>query len=238
LLTGPERYGVRLLGDGPDLLLEEQREALEEALLPYLSPDREGAFARFLCWAETTCLDTAGLGLVLAVPPVGRFVNRLDWRSEWPTPTVKTDAGWPDELWHPPGELDEGALDRIRSRTINPDRADVTSAWACVALEAWWSLAATFCRGATVVEILGDGQPVTDLAPASVDPVHGPASFGTLLPLTPQPQSETPCDATATLPYATVGLAPRVEASREVPCPFVALPTSHRCRLHDLTVIA
>jgi len=45
LLTGPERYGVRLLGDGPDLLLEEQREALEEALLPYLSPERDSAFA-------------------------------------------------------------------------------------------------------------------------------------------------------------------------------------------------
>lgn len=186
---------------------------------------------------DTTCSDTAVLGLVLAVPPVGRFVNRLNWWSEWPTPTVKTDAGCPDELWHPPAELDEGALDRIRSRTINSDRADVTSAWAGVALEAWWSLAATFCPGATVVDILGDGQPVTDLPPASAGPVHGPASFGTLFPLTPQPQSEALCDVIAWLPYAKVGLASK-ELSQEVPCPFVALPTSHRCRLHDLTVIA
>lgn len=89
-----------------------------------------------------------------------------------------------------------------------------------------------------MVDILGDGQPVTDLAPASAGPVHGPASFGTLLPLTPQPQPEVPCDVTAMLPYAKVDLAPKDEESREVACPFVALPTSHRCRLHDLTVIA
>lgn len=195
-LSEVELFAVRLREEEGISLLDTQRDALRKPWCRYLSPGRDGAFTRFLCWAETTCLDAALLDLVLAVPPAGQYANRLIWR-EYPSPSGKSDAGWPDEVWHPQGEFDEAALDRIRSRTIDPTRGEDSVVWARLTIAAWWSLAATFCPGATVVDILGDGQPVTDLPPASAGPIHGPASFGTLLPLTPQPQSETPCDVTA-----------------------------------------
>ena len=236
---GLELFAVRLLEHEEDvLLLDEQLDAVEGALLSFLASGRDEPLGKFLCWAEVTCLDTALLGLVIAVPPVGQYVNRLFWRTEWPSPFGKADAGSPDMLWHPPGELDEAAAGLVRARTADRDRADDSVTWAVVTLEAWWALAATFCPGATVVDLLGDGQPVTELPAGSPGPVHDATSLGALLPLPPQREGEPRCSVTTTRSYAAVGLEPRFAGSVEVECPFRSLPTSHRCRLHDLTVIA
>lgn len=211
-------------------LTDVQQNVLEANLHRCVPPERAGNVGEFLHWAEMAALDVAALGLVLRVTS-GDFINQLIWR-EWATPTVKTDAGWPNSLWHPPSTVLPSVEDLLRERTVSEDRAQESVIWAEATLDRWWRLATLFVSGATLVGLDG-GFPVVEPSSSIAEPVPSTSALGELLPASLRQDWAERCSATYQAPYATAGPTPRVSGTSTEQCPFRARPSSIFCSVHE-----